>query len=70
MQFYEAIIAYIRWMDIASMPASTHVSLSAIQMRRHDYYNERRLAIARYKPLYLQDAFDWSTENQRLIAKS
>lgn len=70
LQFYEAVIAYIRWKDILSMPTSTHVNNAAIQMRRHEYYNERRLAIARYKPLYLQDAYTWSQENMRLVPKS
>lgn len=68
--FREALIAYLRWKDIISTPAKNHVLNSNISMRRADYYNERRLAIARYKPVYLQEAYQANLENTRLTVKS
>lgn len=68
-QFREAVIAYLRWKDIISVPAKTHVQNSNVQMRRRDFYNERRLAIARYKPLHLEEAYEWNLQNQRKAIK-
>jgi hypothetical protein len=39
------------------------------EMRRRDYYNERRLAIARYDPINLPDLYQWNLLNQRLTVK-
>lgn len=69
-QFKEAVIAYLRWKDNISIPVKTHMANSNIQMRRHDYYNERRLAIARYDPINLPDLYQWNLENQRLTVKA
>lgn len=69
-QFKQALIAYLRWRDIASLPASSHFNLGDKQLRRKDYYNERRLAIARYRPIYLEDAYIASQEQTRLVVKS
>ena len=69
-QFKEAVIAYLRWKDIISTPVKTHVQNSNVAMRRHEYYNERRLAIARYDPVNLPDLYEWSLQNQRLTVKS
>jgi len=69
-QFKEAVIAYLRWKDKISIPAKTHMDNSNIGMRRHDFYNERRLAIARYDPINLPDLYEWSLQNQRLTVKS
>lgn len=69
-QFYEAVLSYIRWKDIISLPSSRRGNLGDKAQRRHEYYNERRLANARFKPLYLMDAYEWSLESQRLTIKS
>lgn len=69
-QFKEAIIAYLRWKDIISIPSKTHVQNSNVNMRRKDYYNERRLAIARFDPVNLPDLYEWSLMNQRLTVKA
>lgn len=69
-QFKEAIIAYLRWKDIVSIPVKTHVANSNVMMRRHDFYNERRLAIARYDPVNLPDLYEWNLQNQRAVPKS
>ena len=69
-QFKEAIIAYLRWKDIISMPNSRKGTLGDKQMRRKDFYNERRLAIARFDPVNLTDGYEWNLANQRLSIKS
>jgi len=69
-QFRQALIAWIGWQDINFIAAKTHVANANVNMRRHDFFNERRLAIAAYRPLYLQEAFEWSLENERLCIKS
>jgi hypothetical protein len=70
LEFKEAIIAYLRWRDIIGIPTKTHVENANVAMRRHEYYNERRLAIARYKPLHLEQAYEWNLQNQRLTTKA
>jgi len=68
-QFKEAVIAYLRWKDIISIPSKTHVNNASLEMRRRDYYNERRLAIARYDPVNLPDLYEWNLQNQRMTVK-
>lgn len=70
MQFKEAIIAGLAWYDIRSIPSKTHVNNSNVQMRRKEYYNQRRLAWARYKPFNIIEAYEWSLRNQRLSVKA
>ena len=69
-QFKEAVIAYLRWKDKISIPAKTHMDNSNTGMRRHDFYNERRLAIARYDPVNIPDLYEWNLQNMRLTVKS
>lgn len=69
-QFKEAVIAYLRWKDIISIPVKTHVANANVMMRRKDYFNERRLAIARYDPISLPEGYEWALKNQRLAIKS
>lgn len=69
-QFKEAVIAYLRWRDIISIPSKTHVNNANVQMRRHDFFEARRLAVARYDPVRLPDLYQWNLENQRLTVKA
>lgn len=69
-QFKEAVIAYLSWKDIKSIPAKTHVQNNNVSGRRRDFYNERRLAVARYDPINLPDLYQWNLENQRLTVKA
>lgn len=69
-EFYEAVIAFIRWKDTIDMPTNRRANVSEKAMRRHEYFNERRLARARYKPLYFQEARDWISACQRMVVKS
>ena len=68
-QFREAIIAYLRWKNIISLPSSRRGTVSDKRDFRHDYYNERRLAIARYEPIRLEDAYHASQQQTRLTVK-
>jgi hypothetical protein len=69
-QFKEAVIAYLRWKDLISMPPSRRGSLGDKRDRRAEYYNERRLAIARYDAVKLSDLYEWNLASQRLAVKS
>ena len=68
-QFKEAVIAYLRWKDLISMPTSRKGSLGDKRDRRADYYNERRLSIARYDAVNLSDLYEWNLRNQRITVK-
>lgn len=69
-QFEEALIAGLAWLDIRSIPSSRRGNLGDKRDRRHEFYNQRRLAWARYKPFNLQEAYEWSITNQRMVVKS
>lgn len=69
-QFRTAMVAYLAWQDIAMIPSKTHVNNSNVQMRRRDYYNQRRLAIARYDPVNIPNLYEWNLQNQRLTVKA
>lgn len=69
-QFREALIAYMAWNDIRHMPSTRKGSISDKQDRRSDFYNERRLANARYKPFYVQQAYEMALEMTRMCVKA
>lgn len=69
-QFREALVSWLRWKDIISIPVKTHVANANVLIRRKDFYNERRLAIARYDPVNLPDLYQWNLMNQRLTVKA
>jgi hypothetical protein len=68
-QFKEAIIAGLAWLDIRSIPYSRRGNLGDKRDRKHEFYNQRRLAWARYRPLYLTEAYEWAQTNTRLTVK-
>ena len=69
-QFKEALQAYIAWKDIQWMPNSRKGNGGDKQQRRHDFYNERRLAKARYQPFQIENAYEENLRNQRLVVKA
>lgn len=69
-QFKEAVVAYLRWKDKISIPAKTHMDNSNISMRRHDFFEARRLAIARIDPVKLPELYEWNLQNQRVAIKA
>ena len=69
-QFFEALVAYIGWQDIAYMPNSRKGSIGDKDMRKRMYYNERRHALARYKPTRLDDAYNQWILNHKMVVRS
>lgn len=69
-QFQEAMISYLRWKDIISTPATSHMGLADKGMRRHEFFNDRRLAWARYRPFDMEQAYEWQLRNQRMAVKA
>lgn len=68
-QFKTALMWYIAYNDIAMMPNTRKGSLGDKEQRRRQYFNERRLANARYRPVDLHTAHQWAMEQQRLTVK-
>jgi len=69
-QFREALIAYLAWMDIRNKPTTSHFNLGDKRDRRREFYNQRRLARARWRPLHWEEAYNWSLKNLRLAIKA
>ncbi len=69
-QFRTALIAYLGWQDTFFIPRKTHVANANSGTLQHNYYNQRRLAIARYDPVNLPDLYEWNLQNQRLTVKA
>lgn len=69
-QFKEAMIAGLSWLDIRSLPSGRRGNLGDKSQRRKEFYNQRRLAWARYRPLSLEDAYEWWLTNMRMCIKS
>jgi hypothetical protein len=69
-QFREALIAYLSWIDIRSLPTSRRGALGDKRNRRSEFYNQRRLAWARYRPFSLTEAYEFQLQNQRKSIKS
>lgn len=68
-QFKEAIKTGLAWKDIRSIPSSRRGNLGDKRDRRAEFYNERRLGWARYRPFNLMDAYEWSQRNTRRTVK-
>lgn len=69
-EFREALIAWLAWKDIQNVPSGRRGNLGDKRDRRHEYYNERRLAVARFKPFRLDQAYLNSVEATRLTVKA
>jgi hypothetical protein len=68
-QFKEAIISYLRWKDIISLPNTRRGTLGDKGQRRAEWFNDRRLAIARWKTTTISEAYDANLKMQRLTVK-
>lgn len=68
--FREALIAWMFWKDGNAKSIRTHMQLGNKRDWRHEFYNERRNAIARWKPLRIMDAYQASQEQTRLAVKT
>lgn len=69
-QFKEALISYLRWKDIISLPSSRRGNLGDKAQRRHEFFNDRRLARSRWKPFHIEEAYEENLRNQRLTVKA
>jgi len=67
-QFREAMIAFLWWKD-AKAVATRRGQVGVPANLRSDFYNQRRLARARFKPVYLQQQYFLQSEATRLTAK-
>lgn len=68
--FREALISWIRWKDSISIPVKSRPQQSNVEMRRRDYFNDRRLALAAWKPIRISEAYQSSQEFTRLTVRS
>lgn len=69
-QFREALLAFLAWRDIASMPSTRKGNLGDKRDRKQEFYNQRRLANAQFKPLYLMQTYEWNLDTQRMTVKA
>lgn len=70
LEFREALVSWIGWKDIQMMPSTRKGNLGDKRDRRQEYFNARRLANARYKPFYVNEAYEINLESQRLTVKA
>lgn len=69
-QIREAVLAFIAWKDIEHLPLGRRASLGDKQLRRKEYYNQKRLANLRENPIMLWDANEVIRMGTKLVAKS
>lgn len=69
-QFREALIAWITWKDGKAKGVRSHMQLGTNRDNKHEFYNERRNAIARWKPIRNQEWYQVSQEMSRQAIKT
>jgi hypothetical protein len=69
-QIREAVLAFIAWKDMEHLPLGRKASLGDKQLRRKEYYNQKRLANLRENPITLWDANEVIRMGTKLVAKS
>jgi hypothetical protein len=69
-QIREAILSFIAWKDIEHLPLGRRASLGDKQLRRKEYYNQKRNANLRENPVMLWDANEVIRMGSKLVAKS
>lgn len=65
----EALIAYIAWKDSQYMPTGRKMNLSEKQLRRQEFYNQKKLLKSRVNPFLPSEARNVSFESEKLIVK-
>lgn len=65
----EALIAWLRFKDIQSLPSNRMVNISEKQFRQREYFLQKKLARKRVKPFRLQVSEQYSRESMRLAIK-
>jgi hypothetical protein len=69
-QFREALLSFLAWRDIVSMPSTRKGNLGDKRDRKQEFYNQRRIANAQFKPLYLMQAYEQNLDTQRMTVKA
>lgn len=69
-QFREALIAWIIWRDGKAKTLKSHMQLGNNRDSKHDFFVERRNAIARWRPIRKSEMYQASQEQTRLAVKS
>lgn len=69
-QFREALIAWLFWKDNKAKSIKSHMQLGSNRDSKHEYYNQRRIAIARWRPIRISEMYQTSQELTRLAVKS
>ena len=69
-QIRESVLAFIAWKDIEHLPLGRRASLGDKQLRRKEYYNQKRNANLRENPVMLWDANEVIRMGSKLVAKS
>jgi len=69
-QFREALLSWLSWRDIATMPSTRKGNLGDKRDRKNEFYNQRRIANAQFKPLYLMQAYEQNLDTQRMTVKA
>lgn len=69
MQFREALIAWLWWKDKKASTTKRGQVGIARDLERN-FYNERRKAQARFRPLYLEQAYQLNLESERITVKA
>lgn len=69
-QVKEAVLSYIAWRDIEMLPNGRRVTMGDKQLRRKEFYNQKRLANLRINPVTPWDANEVIRMGQKLVAKS
>jgi hypothetical protein len=69
-QFREALLSFLAWRDIASIPSTRKGNLGDKRDRKQEFYNQRRIANAQFKPLYIMQAYEQNLDTQRMTVKA
>jgi len=69
-QFREALIAWLTWKDGKAKTIKSHMQLGNNRDNRSEYYNQRRIAMARWKPIRISEMFQASQEMTRAAIKT
>lgn len=69
-QVKEAVLSYIAWKDIEFLPSGRKVTLGDKQLRRKEFYNEKRKANHRINPVTPWDANEVIRMGQKLAVKA
>lgn len=69
-QFRETLIAWLWWKDGNAKSIRSHMELGNRRDWRHEFYNERRLGVARWKASRQEEQYQASQEQSRLAIKT